>query len=111
MKNFKLAFAALALAAGLATSVQAADLAAYRGQSIDLGNVSGVAYYTVEKDGYRVVATLADRDSKAVRFEAVLAAGQSIVLSSPSAVGEVPARIEISRNADRVEVQAVPVTN
>ena len=111
MKNFKIALVALGLAAGLATSVQSADLAAYRGQSIDLGNISGVAYYTVEKDGYRVVATLADRDSNSVRFEAVLASGQSIVLSSPAARGDAPARIEISRNDDGVKVQSVPVTN
>jgi hypothetical protein len=67
----------------------------YRGQSIDLGSVSGVVYYTVEKSGYRIVATLADADCKAVRFEAVLAPGQTIVLSSPSARGEAPVRIEI----------------
>jgi hypothetical protein len=28
-------------------------------KSIDLGEVSGIAYYTVERDGFHVVATLA----------------------------------------------------
>ncbi|MGD9670450.1 MAG: hypothetical protein AB7U75_15640 [Hyphomicrobiaceae bacterium] len=112
MKNFKLTLAALAAAAGLATTAQAAEVAAYRGQSIDLGAVTGVAYYTVEQGGYRVVATLADTDSKAaVRFEAVLAPGQSVVLSSPAARGRSPARIEISRVGARVEVASSPVTN
>lgn len=111
MKNFKLIIAALGVAGSLATAAQAADLAAYRGQSIDLGNVKGIAFYTEEKDGYRVVTTLADADSKSVRFEAVLAAGQTIVLSSPAALGEVPMRIEISRKGDRVQVQEIPVTN
>ncbi len=111
MKTFKMTLAALAATAGLFSSVQAAELVAYRGQSIDLGTVSGVAYYTVEKSGYRIVATLADADSKAVRFEAVLAPGQTMVLSSPSARGEAPVRIEISRQGDRVEVQSAVVTN
>lgn len=111
MKNFKFAVAVFAVAAGLATGVQAGEMPAYRGQTIDLGNVNGVAYYTVEKDGYRVVATLADPESNAVRFEAVLAAGQKVVLSSPGARGGVAERIEISRNADRVDVQKMPVTN
>lgn len=99
------ALAALSFAAA-ATVAGAAEMAPYRGQRIDLGGVNGVAYYTVEKGGYRVVATLADADSKAVRFEAVLAPGQSMVLSSPAARGAVPARVEISRAADTVVVQA-----
>jgi hypothetical protein len=111
MKNLKFALAALGAAAGVATTAQSADLAAYRGQKIDLGAIAGVAYYTVEKDGYRVVATLADAASKSVRFEAVLAPGQTIILSSPASAGETPARIEIIRRDDRVQIQKSPVTN
>jgi hypothetical protein len=109
--NIKLALGALAVATGLATTAQAADLAAYRGQLIDLGAINGVAYYTVENGGYRVIATLANADSNAVRFEAVLADGQTVVLSSPAAPGEMPARIEISRKDDRVQVLQTPVMN
>jgi hypothetical protein len=111
MKNLKIAFAVLAAAVGLVTTAQAADLKAYRGQSIDLGAVNGIAYYTVEKSGYRIVATLADRDSKSVRFETILAPGQSMMLSSPSALGEAPFNIEISRRGDHVEVLKGPMTN
>ena len=111
MKNFKLIIAALGIAAGLATTAQAGDLAAYRGQSIDLGSVNGVAYYTVEKDGHRIVATFADADSNAVRFETLLVPGQTVVLSSPAARGETPERLEISRNNDRIQVQKIPVMN
>ena len=111
MKNFKLIIAALGIAAGLATTAQASDLAAYRGQSIDLGSVNGVAYYTVEKDGYRIVATVADADSNAVRFETLLVPGQTVVLSSPATRGETPERLEISRNNDRIQVQKIPVMN
>lgn len=112
MNKFKYALAAIGAAAGLVTSVQASEIAAYRGQSIDLGSVAGVAYYTVEQGGYRVVATLADFDNKAaVRFEAVLAPGQSVVLSSPAARDGNPARIEISRIGERVKVESNSATN
>jgi uncharacterized membrane-anchored protein len=111
MKSFKLTLAAIALATGLATTAQAGSLTAYAGQTIDLGAVNGVAYYTVEKEGYRIVATLADTNSNAVRFETVLVPGQTVVLSSPAARGETPERIEISRNDEGVQVQRVPVTN
>ena len=86
-------------------------------RSIDLGAVSGIAYYTVERDGFRVVATLAHRGEDAaaapVRVEAVLAPGQSVVLSSPRGAGTPPDAVEISREADAVLVRkaAAALTN
>ena len=75
------------------------------GRSIDLGALSGVAYYTVERDGFRVVATLAEGEAGTpVRVEAVLAPGQSIVLSVPRAVGIPPNAVEIRRRGDEVLV-------
>ena len=82
---------------------------------IDLGAASGVAYYTVERDGFRVVATLAQegQDGAPVRVEAVLAPGQSVVLSTPRGAGIPPDAVEISRHADTVLVRqaAAAVTN
>ncbi len=83
---------------------------------IDLGPASGVAYYTVERGGFRVVVTLAQRGEDAtvpVRFEAVLAPGQSVVLSTPRGAGIPPDAVEISRHADTVLVRqgAAAVTN
>ncbi len=107
--------AVLALAA--ATGAARADgLKPAQGQSIDLGAVSGVAYYTVERDGFHVVATLAQRGEDAatpVRIEAILAPGQSVVLSSPRGAGTPPDAVEISRQADAVLVRraAAAVTN
>ena len=96
---------ALALAS-IGSVAHAAGLEPAQGQSIDLGAVSGVAYYTVERDGYRVVATLAQegQDGAAVRVEAVLAPGQSVVLSTPRGAGTAPYAVEISRRADAVVV-------
>ena len=81
------------------------------GRSIDLGGLSGVAYYTVERDGFRVVATLAEGEvGTPVRVEAVLASGQSVVLSTPRAPGVAPNIVEISRRGGEVLVHDA-VTN
>src|SRR4029077_6838310 len=68
--------AAFALAA--IGPAHAEGLKPLQGQVIELGDVSGVAYYTVERDGFRVVATLAKKNEDAVpvRVVAVLAPGQ-----------------------------------
>ena len=57
--------AALALASIGPT--QAEGLKPLQGQVIDLGDVSRVAYHTVERDGFRVVATLAKKGEDGVR--------------------------------------------
>jgi hypothetical protein len=81
-------------------------------KSIDLGAVSGVAYYIVERDGFRVVVILAEGETGApVRFETLLAPGQSVVLSTPRDEGPVGKAIEIIRRGDQVLVQDAAVTN
>ncbi|MET4212553.1 hypothetical protein [Bradyrhizobium sp. LA2.1] len=72
------------------------------GLSINLGDVSGVAYYTVEPDGFRVVTTLAQGEAGApIRFVTVLAPGQRVVVSTPY---QAPA-LEISRKGDELLVR------
>ena len=80
---------------------------------IDLGEVSGVAYYTVERDGFRLVATLGQGEAGTpVRFEAVLAPGQSVVHSTPREPGVAPDAVQISRQDDQMVVhEAAAVTN
>lgn len=71
-------------------------------QSIHLGDVSGVAYYTVEPNGLRVVTTLAQGEAGTpVRFVSVLAPGQRVVISTPY---QAPA-LEISRQGDELLVR------
>ena len=79
------------------------------GRSIDLGGISGIAYYTVERDGFHVVATLAQGEAGTpIRVVSVLAPGQRVVLSTPQQAGA----IEISRKGDSVLVRkANTVTN
>ena len=101
--------AAVLLAAGAA---RADGLAPAAGQSIDLGTLAGTAYYTVRPDGFHVVATLADARSGApVRVETTLAAGQSVVLSTPGGRSGAPHTVEITRMDREVLVHAVTLTN
>ena len=68
-------------------------------KSIDLGEVSGVAFYTVERDGFHVVTTLRrGMTGTPIRVVSVLAPGQSVAFSTPHQAGV----LEISRNGDSV---------
>ena len=72
------------------------------GKSIDLGEISGIAYYTVERDGFHVVATLAQGEAGTpIRVVSVLGPGQRVVFSTPQQA----AAIEISRKGDSVLVR------
>ena len=72
------------------------------GKSIDLGGVSGIAYYTVEPDGFHVVTTLAQgAEGTPFRVVSVLAPDQSVVLSTPHQAGA----LEIIRKGDRLLVR------
>lgn len=104
--------ATAALAAVLGGSVHAEELQPAEGQSIDLGTLSGTAYYTVAPDGFHVVATLADRRSGApMRLETILASGQSVVLSTPGGRTGAPHTVQITRQDDQVRVHSVTLTN
>ena len=105
------AFMLLSALAGLsiAGSVQASELEPIAGLSIKLGDVMGTAYYTVEKDGYHVVATVASGEvATPVRFMATLLSGQKVNLSVPGAVGQSDVVLEIKRIEDRVFVSDGP---
>jgi hypothetical protein len=77
-------------------------------KSIDLGEVSGVAYYTVERDGFHVVTTLAQGAAGTpIRVVSVLAPGQTVAFSTPQ-----QGALEISRKGDSVLFhKATSVTN
>jgi hypothetical protein len=82
-------------------AAHATGLRPLQGQSVNLGDVSGVAYYTVEPDGFRVVMTLAQGEAGTpIRFVSVLASGQRVVLSTPRQAGA----LEITRNGDSLLV-------
>jgi hypothetical protein len=107
MSSRRIALAA-AVALASTTFARAETLKPIQGRAFDLGDVSGVVYYTAAPDGLHVVATLAQRDDNPVplRMEAVLAPGQSMVISTPRAVGSLPEAVVISRVADTVQVRS-----
>lgn len=101
--------AAAAVAVLIASPVQADELRPVEGRSLQLGSLSGVAYYTVQEDGYRLVATLAGRDGTPVRFESVMSPGQTIVVSVPGVAGAAAEIAEFSRDGDRLLVKTTAV--
>jgi len=93
-----------AVAFGVAslTAARAEGLRPMAGKSIDLGEISGIAYYTGERDGFHVVASLAQGEAGTpIRVVTVLAPGQHVVLSTRQQSGA----IEISRKGDSVLVR------
>ena len=104
-----------ALAAAIAVPLELASLVPAgaeapkpaRAYPVDLGGVPGVAYATVERDGLRLVATLAQptADAAPLRFETLLAPGQTVRISRPGPVGAAPDQVEITRKADGILVR------
>jgi hypothetical protein len=92
---------ATAFAFASVTTAHADGLRPIEAKSIDLGEVSGIAYYTAEHDGLHVVTTLAEGNAgMPIRVVSVLAPGQRVVLSTPQ-VGA----LEISRQGDTAFVR------
>ena len=73
-------------------AASAAELAPQSGYSIHLGGMDGTVYYTVQADGYRVVATVASAEGSPIRFTSTLKAGQRMVISIPQAVDQAATR-------------------
>ncbi|WP_292623715.1 hypothetical protein [Mesorhizobium sp.] len=88
----------------------AAELAPGNGHSVHLAAFDGVVYYTVEQDGYRVVATLASgADALPLRIASTLAPGQRLTISVPGSAGQPSIDFEILRDGDALVVSdAIP---
>jgi hypothetical protein len=100
-------FAALTVATGLCFSgaAVAQELHPAAAVSLTLGPVTGVAYYTAETDGYRVVTTLSSGAlATPIRFVATLQPGQKTIVSVPGEPGSDAISVEIARDSDRVRV-------
>jgi hypothetical protein len=113
--NIKQTTLAAALALLSLGSARAEGLKPFQGRVIDLGDVSGVAYYTIERDGFCVIATLAKKaeDAVPVRVVAMLAPDQSLTLSTPHEAGAPDDAVEIVRRADTLLIHegAAELTN
>ena len=93
------------------TGAHAAEVKPIQAVSINLQQVHGVAYYTVEPAGYRVVASVAvGEDSTPMQITAVLADGQRLLLSVPGALNAPATELELIRNGERLSVSAPPIS-
>jgi hypothetical protein len=96
-------FALAALGAAHADGVRPIEA-----KTLDLGDTTGIAYYTVERDGFHVVTTLAQGEAGTpIRVVSVLAPGQSVVVSTARVAGA----IEISRKGDSLFVRKTTVVS
>jgi hypothetical protein len=82
--------------------VRAETLYPIQGKTIDLGTIGGIVYYTIQPDGYRVVATLGTESP--VRFIATLSPEQSIFLSTPRGLGQPAMLVRIMRHGEQLLV-------
>ena len=101
------AIAAAGLALVVAGHTAAAAIEPIHAQSIDVAGLTGVAYYSVEEDGFDVVSTLAHADgiTAPLRVKSVLGSGECISFSTPGAVGTVAGSFDICRQGDALSVQ------
>jgi hypothetical protein len=96
------ATAATALAAP--SAAQAGDgLDPIQSKSIAIDGFTGVAYYTVEPEAVRLVATV-NAGENILRVVSVLAEGQTLLLAVPGPEGGSDTTIEFMRQGDRVHV-------
>jgi hypothetical protein len=96
---------AVALTSGI---VHADEPKPIQAQRLDLGGVAGIAYYTIEPDGFHVVATLAQhgKDGVPLRVQSVLNAGQRLEFSTPGVIGVEPATITLERQGEKLVVRS-----
>ena len=92
----------------LATApVQAGELGVLQAEAIDVGSFHGIVYFTLEHDGYQVVATMSDGEGGLpVRFEATLTEGQKLSISVPGKLGEQSRVVQISRGTSKLVIEA-----
>jgi hypothetical protein len=88
------------------TSLHAEPLRPIQAQNVDFGGLTGVGYYTVEPDGYRLVLTLrAPQSAAPFRVVATLAPAQTLTLSVPRKAGEPAAELHFVRHDERLFVE------
>jgi hypothetical protein len=95
------------VATAVAGTAHAEMLKPVQARNVDLGSLAGVAYYTVEGEGHRLVVSLKAPEAETpLRFVATLAPGQAVTLSVPRHAGEPPMDVHFVRHGEHIEVNA-----
>ena len=103
-KTFIVAAAAL-VASGVVSAASAQTLKPIKAEIIELGGTHGSAYFVPEADGYHLVATLASGDAQPIRFNTVLADGQSASVSVPGPSGGASKEVTFQRTSEQLIVR------
>jgi len=106
------ALAAAFFAAALAGPVAATELGPVQAQTIELGALRGVAYYTPEAGGFRFVATFADPEGGVpLRVTGMLADGQAMTFSVPRGAGETALEASFLRRGETVIMHTARISS
>lgn len=98
-------YLALVAVVAAAAPSQAGEPIPYAGESVEIGTLRGVAYFSKVPGGYRVITTLADGEAGLpIRFEATLSERQRIVISVPGKVDGQSMAVEISRVGQKLAI-------
>jgi hypothetical protein len=89
-------------------SLRDQEMVAEQGQDFVLGDTMGVAYFTSEPGGLRLVATVGSLGGTPVRFVATLAPDQTASVSVPGRMGEASTEVSFSRRGERLVVRSLP---
>jgi hypothetical protein len=107
--SYRLPLLAAVAAIAVSSTLHADPLEPIQAQKVDLGALAGVAYYTVEPDGHRLVVTLqAPGSDSPFRLVTTLAPGQAVTLSVARSVGEPAAEMHFVRHGEQLSVNGVP---
>jgi hypothetical protein len=102
--------AAVAVTLTTAGAAYAEPLKPVQAQRVELGSLSGVAYYTVEQGGHRLVVSLrAPESDTPLRFVATLAPEQRVTVSVPRRAGEPAVDVHFTRHGERIEVNTTGI--
>jgi len=104
MLSGRIALPSLTAIVLVASGVRAETLHPMQGKTVDLGTVGGIVYYTIQPDGYHVVATLGTESP--IRFTATLSPEQAIALSTPRGLGEPAIQVRIMRRGEQLLVES-----
>jgi hypothetical protein len=82
-----------------------------QGVVFSLGATIGVAYFTLEPAGFRLVATIQSAAGAPVRFTATLAPEQAATVSVPGKVGEQATEVSFLRRGEQLVVKPAASAN
>jgi hypothetical protein len=109
--SFRSALLAAVATVAVAGAVHAEALKPVQARKVDLGSLAGVAYYTVEEEGHRLVVSLKAPDTGTpLRFVTTLAPEQAVTLSVPRHAGEPSFDVHFVRHGEHIEVQGAGAT-